>query len=93
MRKSLRLTPVDTANFCDVVRCHLQSFGMTHMNKLAYTIDEAAAAGPIGKTKIFEVIKTGALPARKLGGRTFILVDDFRVFLEGAPVVQRRQAA
>jgi hypothetical protein len=61
--------------------------------KFALTIDEVAQSGPIGKTKIFEAIKVGALPARKLGGRTFILVDDFRAFLEAAPAARPAKAA
>ena len=55
--------------------------------KLAFTVEEAAAAGGPGRTKIFEAIKNGELKAHKAGRRTIILVDDYKNFLKALPVV------
>jgi excisionase family DNA binding protein len=60
--------------------------------KLAMTIDEAAKQGPLGKTSIYAAIGKGDLPARKLGGRTFIMADDFRAWLESQPRIQPKAA-
>jgi len=57
--------------------------------KLGHTIDEAVAASGVGRTKIYEAIKTGALRARKFGRRTVILHDDLRAFLHNLPIVDR----
>jgi excisionase family DNA binding protein len=57
------------------------------MEKITYTIQEAANAGPIGKSKIYALINEGVLPARKIGRRTFILAVDYRRLLEGLPPI------
>jgi hypothetical protein len=62
------------------------------MNKFTYTVEEAVKAGPLGRTSIFNAIKNGSLPARKAGGRTFILVKDFEAWLESQPLVQSKAA-
>ncbi|MCB9978228.1 MAG: helix-turn-helix domain-containing protein [Rhodospirillales bacterium] len=51
------------------------------MTQLSYSIDEVCAVTGIGKTKIYQLINSGALKARKLGKRTIILKDDLDVFL------------
>lgn len=51
--------------------------------KLAYTIDEAAAASGIGRTSNYEKIRDGSLPSRVVCGRRHILSDDLRDFLAG----------
>jgi excisionase family DNA binding protein len=53
---------------------------------LALSVDKAAAAAGIGRTKIYEAIKLGNLKARKLGRHTVILTDDLKAFLESLPV-------
>jgi hypothetical protein len=49
------------------------------------SIGETAEVSGIGRTKIFEFIGTGALPARKVGKRTIVLRQDLMIFLEGLP--------
>lgn len=49
--------------------------------QLSYSIDEVCAVTGIGKTKIYQLINSGALKARKLGKRTIILKDDLDAFL------------
>ena len=55
------------------------------MKKLAFTIEEAKEAGAGGRTKIYEAINTGALKAKKRGGRTVILAADLVQYLESLP--------
>lgn len=63
---------------------------------LAYSVEGAAAAARLGRTKIFEAIKAGKLRARKDGRRTVILKEDLTAFLralpEREPVIARRTA-
>lgn len=54
-------------------------------SKLAFTIPELVATGPFGRSKIFNEIRDGNLPAKKVGNRTIVLADDYREFLRGLP--------
>lgn len=53
------------------------------------SIDEAAKALRLGKTKLFALIRDGHLPARKLGSRTIILREDVDRFLHSLPKVRK----
>lgn len=48
---------------------------------ISMTIDEACAATGIGRTKLYEVLDSGVLPAKKWGKRTLILKADLQKFL------------
>jgi excisionase family DNA binding protein len=52
---------------------------------LAYRIDEAAAAIGISRSKVWELIAKGDMPARKLVGSTIILRADLEVYLSALP--------
>ena len=53
--------------------------------KLAFTIQEAAAAAGVGRTTIFEEIRHNQLIARKIGRRTVVLRDDLDAWLKNRP--------
>lgn len=55
--------------------------GKIDMRNMAYTINEAREASGIGRTKLYEAINKGLLPAKKFGKRTLILRDDLEAFL------------
>jgi excisionase family DNA binding protein len=57
------------------------------MTQLAYSILEACEAARIGRTNLYEAIRSGELRAVKHGKRTLILADDLRRFLDGLPPV------
>ncbi|WP_457094605.1 helix-turn-helix domain-containing protein [Microvirga sp. P5_D2] len=57
---------------------------MTEKN--AFSISELAKAGPLGRSKLYEAIRDGALVARKAGRRTIILKADFERFLASLPL-------
>jgi excisionase family DNA binding protein len=63
---------------------------METLPTLAYSIEDAAKASGVGRTKLFELIKDGKLRARKVGRRTLITADDLKQMLDNLPV---REAA
>jgi excisionase family DNA binding protein len=54
----------------------------------ALTIPETCAESRIGRTKIYEAINEGLLPAKKLGRKTIILRSDLRQFLAALPNIR-----
>lgn len=63
------------------------------MEKLAYSIREAAAAGAGSRTKLYEAIKSGALRAKKRGRSTIILAADLARYLEALPNFNDQETA
>lgn len=49
--------------------------------KQSLTLDEVTQAIGCGKTKLYQLINSGELKARKLGKRTFVLKSDLEDFL------------
>jgi excisionase family DNA binding protein len=56
-------------------------------SRAAYTIPETLAATGFGRDKLYKLINTGQLPARKLGRRTLVLASDLEEFLKGLPTI------
>lgn len=54
-------------------------------DKLAYTVDEAAAAMGLGRTTVFAMIGAGELTAKKLRGRTLVTRSEILRVLDAAP--------
>ena len=52
------------------------------MTPLSLSIEEARAATGLGRTKLYQLINSGELKARKIGKRTVILKGDLDAFLE-----------
>ena len=52
------------------------------MEKLAFTIQEAAAVCSIGQTSLYKAIREKQLKARKYGTRTIITRIDLQAFLD-----------
>lgn len=50
--------------------------------RLSYSIQEVSQITGIGRTKIYEAINKGVLPAKKYGRRTLILYSDLIQFVE-----------
>jgi excisionase family DNA binding protein len=61
--------------------------------QLAYTIAEACAAGRIGRTSLYALIKSGELKAVKRGRRTLIPADELERFISSLPVLHGEQAS
>ncbi len=51
--------------------------------KIAYSIKEAAHASSLGRSSIYNAIRSGRLQARRVGGRTVILADSLHAFIAG----------
>lgn len=54
-------------------------------DKLAYTINEAAAAVGLGRTTIYRLIAEGKLSTVKVGHRTLIPTASLRALIDNAP--------
>jgi excisionase family DNA binding protein len=60
-------------------------------DRLAYNIAEACALAGIRKTTLYKKIRCGELRAIKIGGRTAILADDLRRWLNERPPIISEQ--
>ena len=58
------------------------------MDQIAFTIAEAVKASGVGRTKLYEAISMGRLPARKAGSRTLIMADDLRAYIANLPALK-----
>lgn len=47
-----------------------------NVRKIAFSVGQLASAIGISRTRIYEAIASGELPARKWGRRTFIMASD-----------------
>lgn len=59
----------------------MEELNLSNLNKLCLSIKETSDITGIGPTKLYEVLDSGALPAKKWGKRTLILKSDLEVFL------------
>lgn len=57
--------------------------------KLAYRVDEAAAATGMGESTLRRKISLGLLKARKDGQATIILAEDLKAYLASLPELER----
>lgn len=55
------------------------------MTILSLSIEEVRAASGLGRTKLYQLINSGELKARKIGKRTVVLRDDLETFLKNLP--------
>lgn len=60
---------------------------------ISYTINKACEVTGIGKTRLYELINSGQLPAKKLGKSTFILKTDLEDFLTNLEEYQVQKGA
>lgn len=59
--------------------------------QLSLSIEDVRASTGLGRTKIYQLINTGQLRARKIGRLTVILKDDLDTFLAGLETYPPRQ--
>jgi len=60
---------------------------------LVHTIPEACSGAKIGRTALYEAIRSGALRAVKRGRRTLILDEDLRRWVRSLPSLEAKPAA
>ena len=57
----------------------------SHPVALAFTITEVCSLTKLSRSFVYQLIASGALPAKKCGARTLILFDDLIAFLRNLP--------
>jgi excisionase family DNA binding protein len=60
---------------------------------IALSVSQACSLAGIGRTSLYEAIKTGALRAVKRGRRTLILNEDLQRWVQSFPQLEARQRA
>ncbi len=60
----------------------------TPPEQLAHTIDEVCKVAKLGRSSIYEEIRSGRLIARKCGRRTIILATDLHTWLDRLPRIE-----
>ena len=58
------------------------------VEKLAFSIDEAAVRANIGRDGIYQAIREKRLDAKKAGRRTLITAEALRRFIDSLPPLQ-----
>ncbi len=62
-----------------------------NIEKLAFSIDEAAVRAGLGRDMIYQALRERRLEAKKAGRRTLIPADALRRFIENLPPLQLPQ--
>jgi hypothetical protein len=57
----------------------------TMTTPLAHRINRLHETAPWGRSTSYELVRTGRLPARRLGGATFVLHEDLVSFIKELP--------
>jgi excisionase family DNA binding protein len=58
------------------------------IEKIAFSVDEAALRAGLGRDRIYSAIRNGDLVARKFGRRTLVTADALQRFLNGLPLLR-----
>lgn len=62
-------------------------------HRFSVTILEACEGAGVGRTKIYELIKTGRIRTKKVGARTVVLVDSLIAAIDPDATAQSAEAA
>jgi excisionase family DNA binding protein len=58
---------------------------MDKIEKMAFSVDEAAMRAGLGRDRVYAAIRDGNLEARKFGRRTIITAESLQRFLNSLP--------
>jgi hypothetical protein len=57
---------------------------------VAHNVSDLIRQGPFGRSTVWSLVHSGALPVRKMGRRTFVLHRDWEALLERCPAGPNR---
>jgi excisionase family DNA binding protein len=63
------------------------------IDKMAFSVDEAAMRAGLGRDKIYEALKSGKLEGRRAGRRTLVTAEALRRYLDELPPFQLPRTA
>jgi excisionase family DNA binding protein len=78
-----------TGNVTATWSVNMNSLLSAPVERAAYSIPEVLTKIGVGRDKLYELIRSGQLPARKVGRRTLIVASDLEAFLKALPVIGR----
>jgi excisionase family DNA binding protein len=78
-----------TGNVTATWSVHMNNLLSAPVERAAYSIPEVLTKIGVGRDKLYELIRSGQLPARKVGRRTLIVASDLEAFLKALPVIGR----
>lgn len=55
------------------------------MRPMAYSVSDVVEMVGIGRTKFYELVKSGQIKTRKVGNRTIVLATDLEAWLSTLP--------
>jgi excisionase family DNA binding protein len=58
-------------------------------DRIGYSIEEFADLIGIGRSAVYKALRSGMLPARKIGKRTIIMAEDVEKYLTRVPFWQK----
>jgi excisionase family DNA binding protein len=58
------------------------------MEQLLYTIPQCCRLAAIGRTKFYELVARGEIPARKVGKKTLVAAVDLQRWAERLPAIE-----
>ena len=64
--------------------------GKTMEDKMLYTLTDVAAALSVGRSKVYELVRSGALPSVRIGGSRRVRGEDLATYVDS---LEREPAA
>jgi excisionase family DNA binding protein len=59
------------------------------MRQLLYTVNECCRLAAIGRTKFYELVASGEIPARKVGRKTLVPADALQQWADDLPAIAK----
>ena len=71
----------------------LRGKGKTMEDKMLYTLTDVAAALSVGRSKVYELVRCGALPSVRIGGSRWVRGEDLATYVDSLELVPAARLA